>query len=100
MEMILMFAFALIVRLSALLVLVTFGRPRTAGRHTAPRHADSDGFDLTTASGALIEASAIPRERLVYLTIDGDHGTALAGFRAAEARQLAAALLHQAALAA
>ena len=91
--------FALI-RLGMLLVLVAVGRPCTTGRHSATRAVGNDGFDLTAASGALIELGAMPHERRVYLAIAGDHGTALAGFRPAEARQLGAALLREADLAA
>jgi hypothetical protein len=87
-----------LLRFGMLLVLVTFGAPRTTGRHSARRRA-SDGFDLVQADGTQIEAALVRHEGVVYLTIDGETA-AIAGLVPAEARALGRALLREASLAA
>ena len=81
------------IRLGMLLVLVAFGRPRTTGRHSATRAVGNDGFDLAAASGALLEVAPMPHEKLVYVSIRGEDGAAIAGLRPDEARRLGNALL-------
>jgi hypothetical protein len=89
-----MFAFALVLRVLGLfLFLAGFTtHPRGTGRHRA------SGCELDLAD-ASIDVNALPHERRIYLTIQGDYGDAIAGLRPGQARQLAAALLRQASLA-
>lgn len=91
-----MIAFAFVRLVGLLMVALTVTRPRTArasGRHRA----SGCEFDLADAS---IDVNALPHERRVYVTIQGAYGDAIAGLRPGQARQLAAALLRQASLAA
>jgi hypothetical protein len=90
-----------IMRLLAALSLTVFTRP-AAGRHRVGRQlhsipASSGGFYLATLDdGTIIEANAFRRDEVVYLTVRGPEGVALAALGRAEACALGAGLLREA----